>query len=100
LTILESNGLDDALWALQALPPEHDNAVRLLACDFAERVLRLVPESEDRPRQAIDTARRFARGEATRKELKAAEEAEEAARAAQSAERAEQERMLRVWLGV
>lgn len=37
LTILESNGLDDALWALQALPPEHDNAVRLLACDFAER---------------------------------------------------------------
>lgn len=82
-TILESNGLDDALWALRALPAGHDGAVRLLACDFAERALRYVPESEDRPRQAVDIARRYVRGEATSKEMKsAAVAAERAARAA------------------
>lgn len=97
LTILDSNGLNDALWALRALPEEHDGAVRLLACDIAERALRFVPDGEDRPRQAIDTARRFARGEATSEEMaavrvaaRAAAEAswEAAARAASWAARA------------
>lgn len=35
LTILESNGLDDALWALRAVDG-YDREIRELACDFAE----------------------------------------------------------------
>lgn len=85
-TILESNGLDDALWALKALPPEHDNAVRLLACDFAERALCFVPESEGRPKQAIEVSRRFARGKASLKELEVAKASALAAAAAQEEE--------------
>lgn len=79
---------------------------------ISERALRFVPEGEDRPRQAIDTARRFARGEATSEEMaavrvaaqaaadapRAAGAAARAAAEAQTAERAEQERMLRAWL--
>ena len=48
----------------------------LAACACAETSLRHVPAGEDRPRAAIETARRWARGEAT------AEEARAAARAA------------------
>ena len=44
----------------------------LAACDCAETALRYVPEGEDRPRLAIDAARRWARGEATVKEVDAA----------------------------
>lgn len=55
LTILESNGLDDALWCLRALLPEHDAAVRLLVCDLVEPALAFVPEGEDRPRAALNT---------------------------------------------
>lgn len=51
-------------------------SARLFACDCAERVLciyeREIP-GDTRPRQAIETARRFANGEATRTELDAAE---------------------------
>lgn len=72
VTVLHSNGLEDALRCLQALPAEFDGRVRLLACAFAERALRFVPAGEERPRVAIETARRFARGEATREELDAA----------------------------
>jgi hypothetical protein len=39
--------------------------VVLCACDCAEQVLQYVPEGEDRPRIAIETARRWCRGEAT-----------------------------------
>lgn len=75
LTILDLLGLDDALWALRALPPEYAPACRLLACDFAESVLHLVPEGEDRPRRAIETARRYAHGAATDRDLFAARDA-------------------------
>jgi hypothetical protein len=44
----------------------------LAACDCAETALRYVPEGEHRPRLAIETARRWARGEATVKEVDAA----------------------------
>jgi hypothetical protein len=75
LTILDSNGVDDALWCLRALPPEYGPACRLLACEYAETVLPIF-ESEHpddkRPRAAIETARRHARGEATDTELAAA----------------------------
>ena len=52
-----------------------DPRLRLMACDFAEAVLHLIPEGEERPRKAIEVARRFAAGEATREELAAAEAA-------------------------
>jgi hypothetical protein len=75
LTILDSNGVDDALWCLRALPPEYGPACRLLACEYAETVLPIF-ESEHpddkRPRAAIETARRHARGEATDTELASA----------------------------
>ena len=44
----------------------------LAACDCAEQVLHLVPADEERPRKAIETARRWARGEATIEEVETA----------------------------
>ena len=73
--ILASNGLDDALWCLRVLPPEMEGQIRLLACDFAETALKYVPAGEDRPRLAIETARRFVAGSATCEELAAAGDA-------------------------
>ena len=51
---------------------------RLFACDCAERVLALFEKAypiDLRPRQAIETARSFARGEATRDSMDAAADA-------------------------
>lgn len=51
---------------------------RLFACDCAERVLPIFERErpgDKRPREAIETARRFARGEASERELSVAEEA-------------------------
>ena len=74
--ILESNGIDDALWALRAVLPEEEidrnRIARLIAIDFAEHVLpiwRKHNPEDDRPAQAIATARRFVCGEATEEEL-------------------------------
>ena len=56
----------------------NDSVARLFAADCAEHVLRFYEEkypNEKRPRQAIETARRFARGKATREELDAARDA-------------------------
>jgi len=76
--ILSVCGLDDALWALRAIVEPADREIRLLACDFAERVLpifeKLYP-NDKRPRAAIETARRYANGEATIEELNAARSA-------------------------
>ena len=74
LTIMESNGIEDALWCLRALDGM-DGPIRELACNFAESALKYVPGGEDRPRQAIETARRYARGEVTEDELEAASSA-------------------------
>jgi hypothetical protein len=74
-TIIESNGLDDALWCLRSIYPEHDKEVRLFAADCAEQVLHLFEEkypNDNRPRLAIEAARKFANGEITREELDAA----------------------------
>jgi hypothetical protein len=68
--ILDQLGLDDALWALQALPSEMDGPVRLLACDFAAEALQHT--ADPRPAEAIAVARRYAAGEATAEELAAA----------------------------
>lgn len=105
LTILDSNGLDDALWCLRALPAEWDNAIRLLVCDLVEPAMKYT--TDPRSQTAVDTARRFARGEATEEELAAACDAawdaaldayDAAWAAARNAARAEQERIFRVWL--
>lgn len=81
-TILESNGLDDALWALRGVMPkqeaDRDRLARLFACDCAESVLHIYEKEfpdDKRPREAIEVARRFAIGKATRDELDAARDA-------------------------
>ena len=67
---------DWMLWLLaRTTLDQDDHRLRLMACDFAEAVLHLVPAGEDRPRLAIEAARRFARGEATREEMAAAGDA-------------------------
>ena len=56
-------------WAGQAVSRQE---LVLAACDCAETALRYVSEVEDRPRRAIETARRWATGEATVEEVDAA----------------------------
>jgi hypothetical protein len=84
--ILDHNGLDDALWALRATIEDCSAFARTLACDFAARVLPIYEQQypgDLRPRQCIDTARRYAHGTATRDEMDAA--ARDAAWAARDA---------------
>jgi hypothetical protein len=78
LTILESNGLDDTLWCLRAVDG-FEKEKRLLAVAFAREVQHLM--KDPRSIAALDVAERFARGEATTEELKAASDAAYAARA-------------------
>jgi len=82
MVILDSNGIDDAVWSLRAVPKEQeaerDRIARLMACDFAEHVLHIFETTrpdDDRPRKAIEVARRYAVGEATEQELDAARDA-------------------------
>jgi len=77
--ILDLNGLDDAAWALRAVPAsqraERDRLARLFACDCAERVLPIFEAAypdDKRPRRAIEVARRFVAGDATKEEMVAA----------------------------
>ena len=74
IEILDSNGLDDALWALRAVPDEQaaerDRLARLYACACARQVWHLL--TDERSRAVIDVAERFAVGAATQDELKAA----------------------------
>jgi hypothetical protein len=58
---------------------QDDPRLRMMACDFAEAALIYVPAGEDRPRQAIECARRFAAGDATHEEMAAARAAARAA---------------------
>ncbi len=120
LTVLDSNGVDDALWCMRALGPEHDNAVRLLVCDLVEPAMQFVQPGETRPQDALRVARAYARGQATSNDLAAAWAAARAAAgdaagaaaraaagyaagdaagaAAWAAAWAEHERILRAWL--
>jgi hypothetical protein len=99
LQILDNNGLDDALLALQPCdyPTRFDHlqacgadwfdrlkacdatkVARLLACDYAEHVLPLFEAwdpDDKRPRRAIEVARRYTDGLATADELDAAKNA-------------------------
>ena len=80
-TILESNGLDDTLWAFRAVEGK-DKEIRLFAVDCAELVLPLYEKqylNDDRPRKAIQAARDYANGVISAEELYAARAAARAA---------------------
>ena len=69
LTILASNGIDDALWCMRAMP-EHDKHWRLYAVWCARQVQHLM--TDPRSIAALDVAERHATGAATDAELGAA----------------------------
>jgi hypothetical protein len=71
-TILDSNGLDDALWCLRAVEGR-DREIRLYAVWCARQVQHLM--TDPRSIAALDIAERFANGEATQAELGAARDA-------------------------
>ena len=83
VTILDSNGLGDALWALRTVEG-FDREKRLFAVWCARQVEHLL--TDQRSRDALDVAERYARGRATPEELDAAYAAARVARDAQSAE--------------
>ena len=66
LTILESNGLDDALWCLRAVDG-FDREKRLFAVWCARQVEHL--NTDPRVKTCNDTAERFANGNATQEDL-------------------------------
>jgi len=77
VTILDSNGLDDALWCLRTIGPEHDRTCRLFAVWCARQVQHLM--RDPRSIAAIDVAERHANGVATDDDLYAAWDAAGAA---------------------
>lgn len=68
-TILDSNGLDDALWCLQAVDGQ-EREIRLYAVWCARRVQHLMPDPASVA--VLDVSERYARGRATGEELEAA----------------------------
>ena len=72
IQILDSNGLDDALWCLRAVEG-HEREIRLYAVWCARQVQHLM--TDQRSLDALDVAERFANGEATHQELIAAYDA-------------------------
>ena len=71
-TIIDSNGVDDAIWCLRAVEG-HDKEIRLYAVWCARQVQHLM--TDKRSIDALDVAERYANGEATDAELKDAWEA-------------------------
>ena len=67
--IIDSNGLNDALWCLRARP-EHSNLWRKYAVWCARQVEHLM--TDERSKSALDVAWRHSEGEATDEELAAA----------------------------
>ena len=76
VTILDSNGLNDALWCLQAVKG-HAREIRLYAVWCAREVQHLM--TDPRSISVLDVAERFANGDASRAELASAGEAAGAA---------------------
>ena len=68
-TILDSNGLDDALWCLRAVEG-YDREIRLYAVWCARQVQHLL--TDQRSLDALDVAERYANGQDTEKEMDAA----------------------------
>jgi hypothetical protein len=75
-TILDSNGLGDALWCLRAVDG-YEREMRLYAVWCARQVQHLL--TDPRSLNALDVAKRHANGEATDDELDAARDAARAA---------------------
>ena len=80
---LESNGIGDLFWLLDKIPlsKEQEKDLRLLACDYAEDVLYIFEEKypdDERPRLAIEAARKYTKGEIDKEELYAAADAVDA----------------------
>ena len=71
-TILDSNGLDDALWCFRAIEGR-DKEIRLYAVWCARQVQHLMTDA--RSLAALDVTERYANGEATEEELDAARDA-------------------------
>ena len=69
ITVLDSNGVDDALWCLRAVPG-HDREIRLFAVWCARQVQHLMTDA--RSITALEVAERHANGAATKQELAAA----------------------------
>ena len=69
MTILEINGLGDAIWCLRACD-NIDREARLFAVDCAEEIRHLM--KDNRSLAALDVALRYAEGEATDRELASA----------------------------
>lgn len=97
LTILESNGFNDALWALKTIEG-HDKEIRLMACDFADSVVHPA-DKDERSVNAIKVARDYANGLATKEELAAARDAalDTAMYAAMYARDAEREKQIEIF---
>ena len=72
VTIIDSNGLDDAIWCLRAVAGR-DREIRLFAVWCARQVQHLL--KDQRSLDAIDVAERYANGQATEAELAAAADA-------------------------
>jgi hypothetical protein len=86
-TILESNGVEDCVWAFQCTD-DNESIYRHIAADFAESVLHIYEANypnDNRPRLAIQAARDFADGKIARL-VSAASDASDATRAARAAE--------------
>lgn len=92
--ILEINGLEDALWALRSVDGI-DRQARLYACDCAQRVAHL--NTDPRVQACIDTARKFANGEATEQDRAAAVTAARAADVAAAGEAAGAAALTAAW---
>ncbi|MBL4800207.1 MAG: hypothetical protein JKY50_22655 [Oleispira sp.] len=93
LKALESNGWYDIWWAISKfnnnLTDSQNKDLRLLAADYAEDCIHLFEKEnteDNRPRLAIEAARKFANGVITKEELADADAA--AAAAADSADAA------------
>ena len=67
VAIIDSNGLQDALWCLRAVEGR-DKEIRLFAVWCARQVQHLM--KDQRSLAALDVAERYANGEATEAELK------------------------------
>ena len=65
ITILDSNGLDDAIWCLRAVDG-HEREMRLFSVWCARQVQHLMTEPSI---AALDTAERYANGLATKADL-------------------------------
>jgi len=103
-TVIKEAKPEDVIWLLTHVDFIPKKELRLLACDYAEHVLHIFEEKcpkDDLPRKAIETARAYTNGEATRKEMAAARAAARAAAgaAAWDAERKWQLKRLAEYLG-